>query len=665
MAALVAAACALTLTLVAWAYTPGLHGPFLFDDFANLDALGASGRIDDAATFFRYLTSGTADPTGRPLALLTFLLDARDWPADPLPFKRTNLFLHLGNGLLLWWLLWRLARLAGENPRVAALSSWFAGSLWLAHPLWLSTTLYVVQREAMLPATFTLLALIALCRGWTLCLRGRRSGAWLAALAVLACTALAVASKANGILVPLLAWLIAAVWLRRTCPLQSTDGARAMRMATTWSMAVPAGIVIAYLLQAGIRGLQAGVIPERGWSIGQRLLTEPGVLLDYLALLWWPRATSPGLFNDTVVVSTGLLSPPSTLLALLALAVLVAAAVLSIRRAPAFALAVLFFLGGHLLESSVVGLELYFEHRNYLPAMLLFWPLGLVLARAAWLPRWARWVTAGVLPLALLLLTRFGAGMWGDADAQAGLWALRNPDSPRAQTYAATKEIDRGDHTGAVARLERAMRLHHDEPQLAMTLVEAQCGSGAVTRKAVNDAISSLRQSRTLGASAYAWLSGSGFKLSGHCNGYTEEDHAAMLDAYADNRFAADVAGRRQDLAMLRAKVALERRDPVTARAYIVDALAEDPRPGAVLSSAAEFGVSGYPCIGLGLLRQMSDRFVARPEWSASMAAVHQQVLWRQSYWQRENLALQRALRHDAPEGCAADAASPATGVAR
>ncbi len=72
-------------------------GDFLFDDFGNLPTLGATGPVDNWPTFWRYLTSGIADPTGRPIALLSFLADAQNWPTDPYPFKRTNLLLHLIN----------------------------------------------------------------------------------------------------------------------------------------------------------------------------------------------------------------------------------------------------------------------------------------------------------------------------------------------------------------------------------------------------------------------------------------------------------------------------------------------------------------------------------------------------------------------------------------
>src|SRR5690349_6854304 len=81
--ALVSCAAMLAVLIAGWlGYRPGLSGDFLFDDYANLPAIGATGPVDNMATLARYLTSGTADPTGRPLTLASFLIDARDWPAD-------------------------------------------------------------------------------------------------------------------------------------------------------------------------------------------------------------------------------------------------------------------------------------------------------------------------------------------------------------------------------------------------------------------------------------------------------------------------------------------------------------------------------------------------------------------------------------------------------
>src|SRR5690348_16054328 len=201
------------LILACVVYHPGLRGVFLFDDFANLPSLGAWGPVDNWPAFWRYITSGINDPIGRPLSLLSFLIDAHNWPADPNPFKRTSLILHLLNGVLLALLLRRLGRTLYGPSRRTDVAAVFGAALWLLHPLFVSTTLYVVQREAMLAATFVLLGLIGWCHGRELAARGRTAGAWLAATSIVVGTALAMASKANGILLPLLAWLTDAVVL--------------------------------------------------------------------------------------------------------------------------------------------------------------------------------------------------------------------------------------------------------------------------------------------------------------------------------------------------------------------------------------------------------------------------------------------------------------------
>jgi len=180
------------LGLATAAYIPGLSGSFLFDDFANLPALGAYGPVDDWVTFWRYLTSGTADPTGRPLSLLTFLLDANNWPADPFPFKRTNLVLHLVNGVLLGFLLARLGCDLGLVATRAAAAAVLGAGLWLLHPLLVSTTLYIVQREAMLPGTFMLLGLLGYFVGRGRVREGRRSWVLLSGGLIINCTVIGV-----------------------------------------------------------------------------------------------------------------------------------------------------------------------------------------------------------------------------------------------------------------------------------------------------------------------------------------------------------------------------------------------------------------------------------------------------------------------------------------
>jgi tetratricopeptide (TPR) repeat protein len=96
-------------------------------------------------------------------------------------------------------------------------------------------------------------------------------------------------------------------------------------------------------------------------------MTEARVLWFYIRLIVLPTNAQMGLFHDDIATSRGLLEPISTLLSIAGLAALLGLSFLTRKKAPLVTFAVLFFLTGHLLESSVFALEIAYEHRNYLP----------------------------------------------------------------------------------------------------------------------------------------------------------------------------------------------------------------------------------------------------------------------------------------------------------
>lgn len=649
------------------AYAPGLSGGFLFDDFANLPALGAYGRIDDWPTFWRYLTSGTADPTGRPLSLLSFLVDARDWPADPFPFKRTNLLLHLLNGILLFALLRQLGRQTGRPEHQASIAAALGTALWLLHPLLVSTTLYIVQREAMLPATFLLLGISGYVRGRTLVAQGRISGALLAAGSVTLGTTFAFLSKANGALLPLLVWVLELTLLARQ-PLPEGRPTRVFAWTRNLVVVLPSLLLLAYLARLGWNGFVHGTPPHRPWTLGERLLTQCRILAEYLAMLWLPRPYTHGLFNDGIIVSTGLFRPWTTFASLLGLVGLLASGIAMRRRWPAWSAAILFFFVAHLMESSVVALELYYEHRNYLPALLMFWPLALWLADntrhggdAAQQRRLRRYkhVLMAALPLLLALLTWMRADLWGNLEDQAAMWALHNPDSPRAQAYAAQLDLARGDPGTAIARLEPMLERRHDDIQAALNLVGAKCSTGTLTRADLQRAATALRTTIHFERMGYRWFERSIASIKDPpCPQLRSETIQGLLAAADENPHAMQVRGRRQDLLNLRAHLMLVENDPGQALALFNAALDEDPRPGASLAQAALLGRSGHPAAGLAHLDHFEESMWAPPDTPlGDMARAHQWLLEKQGYWDQETRRLRQTLEKDA-------AAMPAVGEA-
>lgn len=647
------------ILLLCWlAYLPGLSGGFLFDDFANLPALGAYGSVDNRITFWRYLTSGTADPTGRPLSLLSFLIDARNWPAEAYPFKRTNLLLHLLNGALLFVLLRQLGHHLEQPARQAMLAALLGTALWLLHPLLVSTTLYIVQREAMLPATFMLLGMSGYIRGRDLARQGRLTGVALSACSVLLGTALAFLSKANGALLPLLIWVLESTILSR----QQLPEGKAARLHAWMHRALvilPSLLLLAYLARIAWSGFIHGTPPHRPWTLGERLLTQARIVMDYLALLWLPRPYSHGLFNDAVTASTGLFRPWTTAASLLALAILSASALVGRRRWPAWSAAILFFLVAHLMESSVVALEMYYEHRNYVPALLMFWPLALWLTdsgprhgsptASARLARFKRALII-LLPLLLATLTWLRADLWGNPNEQAALWALYNPDSPRAQAYAAQLDVARGDTATAIERLEPMLERRQDDIQAALNLVGAKCAAGTLTASDLDQAKVALRTTRHFERMGYRWFEQSiATATQPPCPQLHLGAIKALLAAASENPFAAQVRGRRQDILNLNARLALMEGEPDSALALFNSALDEDIRPGAALAQAAQLGRAGHPVLGLAHLEYFDNSGWAPPPTPfGDMARVHQWLLDRQGYWEQETLHLRALLEEDA-----------------
>ncbi|HET6905702.1 MAG TPA: tetratricopeptide repeat protein [Rhodanobacteraceae bacterium] len=636
------------LLITGWfAYHPGLSGDFLFDDFGNLPALGATGPIDHWATFWRYITSGTADPTGRPLTLLSFLLDARDWPASPLPFKITNVLLHLLNGGLLAVVLLRLGRALRLDEIQARIAALFGAGVWLLHPLLVSTTLYIVQREAMLPATFTLIGLYGWMASRDALARGHvRRGVTGMLLAAWGCTLLATLSKANGALLPLLLLLIEWIVLAPRQPMPSPADSGRLRGATWILLGLPLAVLALWLL-ASLAGQIRGAEQFRGWSMGQRLLTEPRVIVDYLRLLFAPRAHSSGLFNDAFPVSTGWLHPGSTLPCILAVLALIGAGFALRKRRPAVALALLFYFAAQILESGWIPLELYYEHRNYMPSMLLFWPIGIGLGTPGTL-RWLRGLVAAAILVWLASLTLQRASLWGDGYRQALVWAAINPNSARAQTNAALYDMAHQSPRLAAARLRNALDAHPDDVQIPVNLILAECQLDALRAQSLQAARHALTTARVGDTVGFNWFSTAIEMAQGRqCRGLDFATVQSLLNAAMGNPHWQEFNGGRQDLAHLQGMLELAEGHPQQALREFDRALAFRPHAETALKQAAILGSRGYPKLGLAHLDYYAT-LRQEPAAGWGMPRIHAWVLHNQHYWRNEISHLRATLAADA-----------------
>ena len=451
---------------VAWVcYRPAIGGAFQLDDHANL---GGLAYVKDAESAWDFILSGTAGPTGRPLALATFALQAASYEDGAGAFITINILIHLLNAIVLAGCLYQLSLMRSVARHRAAMVAAVAAGFWVLLPLLATATLLTVQRMTTLSAMFVLLGLAGY-----LYARARLDSAPGTAFAgmsasLVAGTVLAALCKESGLLLPVFVLVIECTLLER--PAKVT-----MQRWRSWQavfLLVPVSILLLYLASAA--SYPDYTIARRGFNGWERLLTESRLLWSYLqkALLGVPSQL--GIFQGSPALSRSMLEP-LTLLASLAWILAATLGVAWRRRYPLAAFAVLWFLGGHLLESTVIPLELYFEHRNYIA---IAGPLFAVVSVAVLAgPRWQR-PAMGVAGIAFVLnaywLYSFAA-LWGQPSASSRFWANQYPDSVRAVTTLATYQLAEEGPLAALQTLDRFVIDHPEHAYLRIQELNVLC----------------------------------------------------------------------------------------------------------------------------------------------------------------------------------------------
>jgi len=109
---------------------------------------------------------------------------------------------------------------------------------------------------------------------------------------------------------------------------------------------------------------------NREFSTGERLLTELRVVVHYISLMLYPNPNRL-TFDYDFPISTSLIHPLSTLGSFLILTVLFAAALYTSRKERFLSFCILWFFVNLIIESTVICVEIIYEHRTYLPSAFL------------------------------------------------------------------------------------------------------------------------------------------------------------------------------------------------------------------------------------------------------------------------------------------------------
>lgn len=449
----------------AWlAYQPALSGTFLLDDVANLGGLQS---IDDTASALHFVLSGSAGPVGRPLALASFLPQAEQWEQGAAPFLAVNIAIHLLNGCLLGSFLYLLTRARGIGRAESRYVALTAMALWLFMPLLASSTLMVVQRMTTLSATFVLLGLNLYL--WARARIDDKSGAALAGMSValVGSTLLAVLTKESGALLPVLVLVVEATLLDPPASVPKIK----WRAWGALFLLLPTMLILAYVVTRV--PYSEGLILRRDFSGTERVMTETQVLWQYLFNGFLPQPGRYGPFHDDYPVARTL--DPVTFSATAGWVLAIVLALVFRRKSKLFAFAVLWFVGGHLLESTTIALELYFEHRNYVP---MIGPVYALCSLAVSVPNRYRNIVRAALPLYVLVNAFVLVGLtslWGDPALATRVWHDRFPESTRALTAMTTRQLETGVPGAAMRSLQRFIDRNPEHAYFGIPVLNLSC----------------------------------------------------------------------------------------------------------------------------------------------------------------------------------------------
>lgn len=365
----------LTITLV---FSPGLDSQFQFDDIPNITN-NAEIQIDQLSidSLRGVLVSGHSGIFARPVSMLSFSLNYYFSELDPFFYKATNLAIHIANSVLIFFisrlLLLRILYKGNGDKNKLLFIPWIIALIWGVSPINLTPVLYVVQRMASLSAFFVFLGILIYLTGReALEERPRRNpGAYLALSFVAGC--LAILSKENGALLFVFLMLIELVVYRGGAFYPNRNAPFIIFFSIT--LFVPLILISVYTL------INPGWISHgyssSAFNVSERLLTESRVLWSYVGWILLPDNQRLGLFHDDIEVSRGLIEPVTTLLAVLGHGAAIGCAMfLWVRqRLPGIVLGVMLFYTAHLMESTVIALEIAHEHRNYIASFGLIFAL--------------------------------------------------------------------------------------------------------------------------------------------------------------------------------------------------------------------------------------------------------------------------------------------------
>lgn len=450
-------------------YSNTLGSPFLFDDVPNIEENHSIrltkltlGGIAEAG--FKSVSSS------RPVANISFALNYYFHQYDVTGYHVVNILIHIITGILVYFFIQATLRIPILRARYGHYK-WmplFSAVIWLVHPVQTQSVSYIVQRMNSMAALFYVLSFYLYVKARVA--EGNRKK-WMLFAGCIISGILALGCKEIAATLPLF------IFLYEWYFFQDMKRAWLKRYVFYWGgMLILLGVIgLIYLGGHPFERIMSSY-QTRDFTMAERVLTEFRVVIYYMSLLIFPHPSRLNLEHD-FTVSHSLIDPLTTLCSLVAIIGLTVLAGYIAKKERLVSFCMLWFLGNLVIESSVFGLEILFEHRMYLPSMLF------ILMAVALAYRYIKiqWLRAGLLCIMVTVFSFWTYSrntVWSD---DVALWkdcVKKSPKKARPYNNLGNALISRGKHHEAITNYSKAVQVDPDYAEAHYNLGIALSGQG-------------------------------------------------------------------------------------------------------------------------------------------------------------------------------------------
>lgn len=309
----------------------------------------------------------------RPVACLSFALNYYFGELDVFGYHLVNIFIHLISSIFLFLFIYHTLNLPSLKSKYVAHSysiALFATVLWAINPVQTQAITYLVQRMAGMAGMFYIISIYFYLKARTTGIWGRKVFFFIICFFFFL---MAFGSKENAVMLPLSIFIYEILLLQEITGQHLRKNLRFIFILT--GVILILGFTYIYIQGGNIFSFLEGY-QHRPFTLVQRLLTEPRIIIFYISLLLYPVPNRLSIAHS-FQISTSLFYPISTVFSVLFIAGAITYAIYSAKKQPLFSFCILFFFINHAIESTIFPLELIFEHRNYIPSMLFYVPIAI------------------------------------------------------------------------------------------------------------------------------------------------------------------------------------------------------------------------------------------------------------------------------------------------